>query len=256
MSKDKEQVIDQEEDFYDEMSGAGYNNMGGDKFVMPMLLVAQKTSKIVEDGIVKLGDFYNSVTKESYGASVEAAVVYFESVWQIWKPNMGGFVGRVRPGSIAVTGDVYKGMYTKAEEGGPDNIVDDTWMYFVLLKGHEAEGLMMMPVTSTGIKHCKNWNSFMHNTVTASGKRAPLFYRYWKLTTHKNEFTGGTSWTFGEGSKTDIVSSDIVPKEIYLEHVKNALLVAPAAVFGEGNTAIDAPATMAQAAIEDNTSKY
>lgn len=256
MSKDKVEES-KEMDFYDEMSGSGYDNMGGDKFVMPMLLVAQKTSKIVEDGIVKLGDFYNSVTKESYGAALEVAVVYFESVWQIWKPNMGGFVGRVRPGSIPVTGDVYKGMKTRAEEGGPDNDVDDTWMYFVLIKGRESEGIMMMPVTSTGIKHCKNWNSFIHNTVTMSGKRAPIFYKYWKLTTHKNEFTGGTSWTFGEGSKTDIQSGDIVPKEVYLEYVKPALEIAPAAVFGTGSIAIDAPAQMNQAAIEDNTdSKY
>lgn len=251
MSKDQET---KEVDFYDEMSGAGYDNMGGDKFVMPMLLVAQKSSGIVEDGTVKHGDFYNSVTKESYGPSVEVAVVYFESVWQIWKPDMGGFVGRVRPGSIPVTGDVYKGMKTKAEDGGPDNDVDDTWMYFVLIKGREDEGLLMMPVTSAGIKHAKNWNSFMHNTVTASGKRAPMFYKYWKLTTHKNDFPKGAAWVFGEGSKTDVQSGEIVPKEIFLEHVKPALIVAPAAVFGEGSVAIDTPPQ--QAAIEDNTSKY
>ena len=46
MSKDKVEES-KEMDFYDEMSGTGYDNMGGDKFVMPMLLVAQKTSKIV-----------------------------------------------------------------------------------------------------------------------------------------------------------------------------------------------------------------
>lgn len=254
MSKDQEKQETKEVDFYDEMSGAGYDNMGGDKFVMPMLLVAQKSSGIVEDGIVKLGDFYNSVTKESYGPSLEVAVVYFESVWQIWKPEMGGFVGRVRPGTIPVTGDVYKGMKTPAAEGGPENLVDDTWMYFVLIKGREDEGLLMMPITSAGIKHAKNWNSFMHNTVTASGKRALMFYKYWKLTTHKNDFPKGAAWVFGEGSTTDIQSGEVVPKEVYLEHVKPALLVAPAAVFGEGSTSIDAPPQ--QAAIEDNTSKY
>lgn len=245
----KEQATN-ELDFYDEMSGAGYDNMGGDKFVMPMLLVAQKSSSIVDDGQVKLGDFYNSVTKESYGPSVEVTVVYFESVWQIWKPDMGGFVGRVRPGSIPVTGDVYKGMKTPSEDGGPDNLVDDTWMYFVLIKGRESEGLMMMPVTSAGIKHAKNWNSFIHNTVTASGKRAPIFYKYWKLTTHKNDFAKGAAWVMGEGSKTDIQSGEVVPKEIFLDYVKPALEIAPAAVFGDGNTSIDTPARMA---IEDKS---
>lgn len=246
-----------EVDFYDEMSGAGYDNMGGDKFVMPMLLVAQKSSKIVEDGTVKLGDFYNSVTQESYGPSISVVPVYFESVWQIWKPDMGGFVGRVRPGSIKVTGDVYKGMKTKAEDGGPDNVVDDTWMYFVLIEGREAEGMLMLPVTSSGIKHTKNWNSFIHDTRTSSGKRAPLFYKYWKLTTHKNEFDKGTAWTFGEGSKTDIVAGKTVPREIYMECVKPALEIASSAVYGEGNIAIDAPAQQLQIASDtDSSSKY
>lgn len=254
MSKEE---MKNEVDFYDEMSGAGYNTMGGDKFVMPMLLIAQKSSKIVEDGKVALGDFYNSVTQESYGPSIELAVVYFESVWQIWKPEMGGFVGRARPGSIPVTGDVYKGMFTPAEGGGPDNVVDDTWMYFVLIKGRENEGLLMMPVTSSGIKHAKNWNSFMHNSVTATGKRAPIFYKYWKLTTHKNDFPKGAAWVFGEGSASDIVAGSIVPKEVYIEHVKPALLVAPSAVYGEGSVMID-NGQESQAMIEDNSgsSKY
>lgn len=252
---DKE-AKNQEVDFYDEMSGAGYDNMSGDKFVMPMLLVAQKSSKIVEEGVVKLGDFYNSVTQESYGPSLSLVPVYFESVWQIWKPNMGGFVGRARPGSIKVTGDVYKGMFTKAEDGGPDNLVDDTWMYFVLIEGHESEGMLLMPVTSASIKHVKNWNSFIHDTRTASGKRAPLFYKYWKLTTHKNEFDKGTSWTFGEGAKTDILPGKTVPKEIYIEYVKPALEIAPSAVYGEGNISIDAPTPQLQIADTDSSSKY
>ena len=71
----KEQVTN-ELDFYDEMSGAGYDNMGGDKFVMPMLLVAQSHPPLLTMVQVKLGDFYNSVTKESYGPSVEVTVVY------------------------------------------------------------------------------------------------------------------------------------------------------------------------------------
>ena len=50
--------------------------------------------------------------------------------------------------------------------------------------------------------------------------------------------------------KDDIQSGEVVPKEIYLDYVKPAIEIAPAAVFGDGNTSIDTPARMA---IEDKS---
>ena len=73
---------------YDEVAGQGFENMGADKYSVPMLKVAQPTSAILtDDGTkVKVGDFYNSATGESYGQEVEVIPVYFNSVWLEWKP--------------------------------------------------------------------------------------------------------------------------------------------------------------------------
>jgi len=254
--KVKNEVLN--DDVYGDVAGAGFDNMGGDKFTMPMLLIAQATSEVVTGKIngIQTGDYYNSVTKENYGPKIEVVIAYFESVWQIWKPNLGGFVGRVRPNSIKVNGDVYKGMTT------PDgNDVTDTWMYFVLIKGKEDQGVMMMPVTSNGIKYAKILNGMVHDTRMTSGKRAPIFYRYWELGSGGTKFDKGYSYSFGKDSTPLIAGKEMVPAEVYLTYVKEAVMIAPAAVYGTGETVlhIDAPASQSQIAdtsSDDGSGKY
>ena len=99
---------------YDEVEGQGFENMGADKYSVPRLKIAQPTSGVLtEDNTkVKVGDFYNSVTGESYGSEIEVIPVYFNTVWLEWKPNMGGLAGRHKPYSVRVTGDVFTGLKT------------------------------------------------------------------------------------------------------------------------------------------------
>lgn len=251
MSKDDvKNAVSVDDSAYDDVAGVGFDNMGGDKFTMPMLLIAQATSEVVTGKIngIQTGDYYNSVTKENYGPKVSLVIAYFESVWQIWKPNLGGFVGRVRPNSIKVTGDVFKGMH---DVDGND--VTDTWMYFVLLKGKEEQGVMMMPVTSNGIKYAKILNGMIHDTRMTSGKRAPLFYSYWELGSGGTKFDKGYSYSFGKDSTPLITKGEMVPGDIYLSCVKEAAMIAPSAVYG----AIAAPVVETeQLAIAEDTGKY
>jgi hypothetical protein len=249
MSKEETKAI-VDDSAYEGMEGVGYDSMGGDKFTMPLLLIAQTTSSVVAEGTngIKAGDFYNSVTKENYGNSIELIPVYFESVWQIWKPNLGGFAGRVRPNSIKVTGDVYKGM--KDADG---NDVVDTWMYIVLIKGREEDGLLIMQVASNGIRYAKIWNGMIHDTRMTSGKRAPFFYSSWLLTVGKTKFDSGYSYSFGEGTTANIIKGDMVPPDTYLKYVKESLIIAPSAIYG----APQIEAAPAQLALADTTeSKY
>jgi len=240
------------DDVYAGTEGVGFDNMGGDKFTMPMLLIAQDTSEVVRDKVngIESGCYYNSVTKENYGKKITLVIAYFESVWQIWKPNMGGFVGRVRPNSIPVNGDVFKGMTTK---DGNMNDVIDTWLYFVLIKDREDEGVLMMPLTSNSIKYAKVLNGMIHDSRMSSGKRAPLFYNYWELGSGKTKFDKGNSYSFGEGNTALIKCLGMVPGEVYLENVKEATLIAPTAVMGSV-PAIEAPTS--QLAIADSSEKY
>ena len=171
---------------YDEVAGQGFENMGADKYSVPMLKVAQPTSSVLtDDGTkVKVGDFYNSATGESYGPEVEVIPVYFNSVWLEWKPNMGGLVGRHKPYSVRVTGDVFKGL--KTLEG---NDIQEAWCYLVLIKGHEDSGPLLLSCTSTNIRHCKTWNSYLSENRLPSGKHAPLFLVIGRLLLRKTRMT-------------------------------------------------------------------
>ena len=249
MSKDevKNEVLD--DSAYDDVAGAGYDEMGGDKFTIPMLLCAQSTSEVARDKVngIEAGCYYNSVTKENYGKEITVVIAHFEPTWQVWKPNLGGFVARVRPNSIKVKGDVYKGMTTP--EG---NDVIDTWMYFVLIKGQEDRGMLMMPITSNAIKYAKILNGMTHDSRMTSGKRAPLFYNYWTLGSGRTKFEKGDSYSFGEGSTPLIKCAGMVPPAIYLSCVKDAIAIAPAAVYGTATLALDEP--QPQLAIAEDSS--
>ena len=236
---------------YDEVAGQGFENMGADKYSVPMLKVAQPTSSVLtDDGTkVKVGDFYNSATGESYGPEVEVIPVYFNSVWLEWKPNMGGLVGRHKPYSVRVTGDVFKGL--KTLEG---NDIQEAWCYLVLIKGHEDSGPLLLSCTTTNIRHCKTWNSYHSENRLPSGKHAPLFSCYWKIASKKNKNDKGTFYVFGEGKNTAITKGDWVPAEIYTDYVKSVVDSA-SAMFDQLSMGDDSDGSSAQptVAIEDTT---
>lgn len=216
--------MENEMDIYDDIAGQGFENMGADKFSVPMLKIAQPTSSVLtEDGSeVKAGDFYNSITGKSYGPKVELVPVYFNTTWLEWKPNMGGLVARHKPYSVRVTGDRFTGLKSLA-----GNDIQEAWCYLVLIRGHEDEGIMLLSCTSTNIRHCKTWNSFLSENRLKSGKPAPLFSCYWTLESKKNKNDKGTFFVLGDGKNTAITKSDWVPAEIYTNFVKPVLETAP-----------------------------
>lgn len=238
--------MENEMDIYDDIAGQGFENMGADKFSVPMLKIAQPTSSVLtEDGSeVKAGDFYNSITGKSYGPKVELVPVYFNTAWLEWKPNMGGLVARHKPYSVRVTGDRFTGLKSLA-----GNDIQEAWCYLVLIRGHEDEGIMLLSCTSTNIRHCKTWNSFLSENRLKSGKPAPLFSRYWTLESKKNKNDKGTFFVLGDGKNTAITKSDWVPAEIYTNFVKPVLETAPQ-MFDQLNMSEDNSQSLA---IEDKS---
>lgn len=229
MSKEvKSQVEDETEDqivdSYDDMDG-GYENLDGSKFTIPMLLIAGPTSGVITSGDcpnIKMGDWYNSVTHESYGPSVKLIPCYFDEVWMEWKPDMGGLVAKHPVNSLKVSGDVYSGMKNAA-----GNDIIDTWVYYVLIADKPEAGMMTLNCTSTSIKYAKIWNGLIHDCRLTSGKRAPFFSQIWELTLKKNKKDTNVWYTFGEGSAAAITRIGEVPIKTYLDHVKPVREIAP-----------------------------
>lgn len=234
---------------YEQSAGKGFENMGAEQLSTPMLKIAQPISSILtEDGsLVHAGDWYNSVTGESYGPAIQVIPVYFNTVWLEWKPNMGGLVGRHKPYSIKTIGSPFTGLRT------PDgNTIQESWCYLVLVRGHEADGVMLLSCTSTNIRHCKVWNGLLAATRLPSGSHAPLFSSYWTLESKKNKNDKGTFFVMGEGKTTAITKSDWVPAEIYTNDVQ-PILEQASRMFDQLNVSDNN--TSVVASIEDNN-KY
>lgn len=240
--------MENELSMYDEVAGQGFENMGADKYSVPMLKIAQPTSGVLtEDGTeVKAGDFYNSISGKSYGPDIELIPVYFNTVWLEWKPNMGGLVGRHKPFSVRVTGDMFTGL--KTLEG---NEIQEAWCYLVLVKGHEDDGLMLLSCTSTNIRYCKIWNSYLSEARLPSGKHAPLFSSYWALSSKKNKNDKGTFFVMGEGKVAAIKKTSWVPAEIYTSCVK-PVLESASQMFDQLSMGDDSAQVKPVAAIEQN----
>lgn len=252
MSAEKEEM---DVEYLNEVAGQGFENMGTDETAVPRLLIAQALSDVVTNGQVPVGHFYNSITGEDYGESVDVIVCHFQKVWVEWKKNQGGYVGTYPVGGLeGVTGDNFKGMEHKDAEGNINDVIE-TWDYLVVLPEHKEAGYLIFGSTRGNLKYLKGWNTQMRYLRTPSGKAAPLFSSVWTMTTGKDKSKSGQPYfSCNKDGKSSIVWKGWTSKELFLEYVTPARQVADQAVMLADNRtqAIEAPAEEA----EEGDSKY
>ena len=235
--------------YLDEVAGQGFENMGTDEIAVPRLLIAQALSDVTQNGQVPAGHFYNSITGEDYGDTVDVIVCHFQKVWVEWKKNQGGYVGTYAVGALeGVTGDNFKGMEHKDADGNINDVIE-TWDYLVILPEHRDAGFMIFGSTRGNLKYLKGWNTQMKYLRTPSGKAAPLFSAVWTLATGKDtNKKGNTYYSCNKDGKSSIAFKEWVSKDIYLEYVAPARQVADQAVMLADNRtqAIEAPSEGAE----------
>ena len=226
----KENELDVE--YLNEVAGQGFENMGTDETAVPRLLIAQALSEVTQNGTVPAGHFYNSITGEDYGDSVDIIVCHFQKVWVEWKKNNGGYVGTYPIGGLeGVTGDNFKGMEHKDADGNINDVIE-TWDYLVILPEHKEAGFMIFGSTRGNLKYLKGWNTQMRYLRTPAGKAAPLFSAVWNITTGKDKNKAGNQYySCNKDGKSSIVFKEWVGKETYLEYVAPARQVADQAVM-------------------------
>lgn len=218
-------------EYLNEVEGQGFENMSQSEVAVPRLLIAQALSDVVQNGSVKVGHFYNSITGKDYGEAVDLIVCHFQKVWVEWKKNQGGYVGTYPIGGLdGVTGDNYKGMEHKDAEGNINDVIE-TWNYLVILPEHTEDGYMVFGSTRGNLKYLKGWNTQMRYLRTPSGKVAPLFSSIWTLTTGKDQNKNGqTYYSCNKEGRSSIVWNGWVSKELFLDYVTPARQVADQAI--------------------------
>ena len=174
-----------------------------DELALPFLRVAQKGSPQVDEDSaeyiegLKPGQFFNTATSMVYGDEITVqAHGYFQN-FTIWKGEKGSgeFQGTMTP-------DAFRELQstTSMERDGGDfvQVVDgeslrytDTRNYIVIIPDHPEDGILMYPMSSTGIKASKNWNT-LQNGRRINGKKAPRFATLWELKTKGFEKNGYT----------------------------------------------------------------
>ena len=209
--------------FMDELSGAGFENLGASDFQIPFLRVLQPLSPQVLDGDehvegAKAGYFFNSLTNKVYGPEINVIPLKCITEWLIWGPNRGPLKNRVPVGSIPSVGDAFSKLTTP--EG--DDIVE-TMTVFLLIEGHIEEGPVAFPLSKTNLKHAKKLNTMLHATFLPSGKRAPYFSSVWQLKSSVNKNEKGTWYSLGVKGQTNIERKRWITAEEYGKAVQPAV---------------------------------
>lgn len=207
-----------EDSFLEGVAGSGFEKMENSDTTIPLLLISQQTSEIVQSGKLPAGVFYNSVTYEDYGPIVKMVVVKFEKMWYEWLPNAGGLAGIHKPFSIEVTGDSFNGMFHG------ENPVEEKWVYIVVLPEHLDAGYLMFTSTKGNLRYLKNWNTQMKCIRLSSGKLAPIFYGIWEATLGKDTNKDGKKYySCSFEGKSSFTLKGTIDSKMYEQFVKPAV---------------------------------
>jgi hypothetical protein len=204
----------EEADFLEEIAGQGFEGMGPGDYAVPFLkIITHGCPECTKgkDGYIEgmeAGVFMSTLTKFVYGAEINLIPLKYEPVWLAWAPNRGGLRGRYDPGSIEVVGDPFNGM--KDKDG---NTVVETMVFYCLIEGHLEDGPIVFSLSSTGLKHAKNWNAMILLRKTASGRRAAYFSSVWNLRLELNKNDDGIWFQIGNKKTTNVTWVRDITKE-------------------------------------------
>ncbi len=177
----------------------GFENITQETMAIPFIRILQSLSpqlnknesEYIDDA--EEGEFFNTVTKECYGDTINVIVLKFDRIYIEWLPDRGGFVNyHTRENAERLTINENFGKW-KTEEG---NDLQENYVYILLIDGQEAEGVVVLSLASTMIKKAREWNRLMTTHILDTGARAKPFYLVWELKTEYQSNDKGNWYSF------------------------------------------------------------
>jgi len=171
-------------------------HLSQDELEMPFLRLGQKMTKVEIDDL-KPGMFFNTVSEEVYGETLVIQVHgYFHNYTKWMGPKGNGeFRGSMTTSEFREFEKTASPALAK-EGGDMVHTVEgealrytDTHNFLVSLPEYPEEGLMLYPLSSTGCKVAKKWNT-LNNGRKINGQQAKRYATIWELTTGSFESNG------------------------------------------------------------------
>lgn len=210
-----------------ELQTTGFEGADFESYATPFLRILQQNSpQVLEDTDnyipdSKPGYFFNTVTNQLYGKTVNVIPVRFERLFIEWKPNREGFVAihSVEEGmEISRPGETFGTRIHRESE----NLLQDTHTFYLLIAGKEEEGPLVFPLSSTGIRHSRKWLSQAKMLRLPSREPAPLYSSIYQIGTVLNENDQGRWYQIGDKGKTAIDRIDWINEDQF-SYVKGVI---------------------------------
>lgn len=196
----------------------GFEGADSDSFAKPFLVILQPGSpQLVEDTDAhvegaKPGMFFNTLTQELYGKSIDVIDFKFDRVYCEWKPDQGGFVGvhKIKEGEAK---SVETSQFGKRIGRENDNEFVETHTHYLLIAGREDEGPIIFSLASSGIKHSRKWLSNAKMLRLPNEEPAPLFSSVYHMETMLNKNDQGRWYQIGNKTQLGVTRLDWVNGE-------------------------------------------
>jgi len=178
-------------------------HLNQDELEIPFLRLAQKGSPQVDEDKpefvkgLKVGQYFNTVSGENYKDALKIQVHGYFQNFTIWKGEKGNgeFNGAMTPEEFRE----FEAKNSLTRDGGDMvNFVEgeefrysDTRNFIVSIPEHPEDGIMIYPLSSTGIKAAKKWNT-LQNGRRVGGRPAKRYATIWEIKSaafEKNGFT-------------------------------------------------------------------
>jgi len=212
-------------DFLNEQAGKGYDNVTSEDYQIPFLKILQTLSSCCDEEDetyiegAKPGLFMNSLNSRIYGDSINIIPFYFDKTWLEWKPNRGGLVGQHKPKSIKIDTTDFSNWTTES-----GNVITEHHNFYCVLPDYPEDGVLILSLSSSGIKHAKFWQSMISNVklnIKGELKQAPFYSSIWNISISKVKGDKGTYFAIGPQEKPNIKRISFISKDQYINYIKD-----------------------------------
>lgn len=168
-------------------------HLSQDEMEMPFLKLAQDSTKQTKAAKAEYikglepGMFFNTVTQDIYGSELKAQVQGYFHNYVIWKGPKGN--GKYQGTMTTEEFRVFEKSEQLTRDGG-DMVqtvngeslrYTDTHSFIVTLPEHPGAGMLIYPLSSTGCKVARTWNSLHTNRRLPGGRPAKRYATLWDL---------------------------------------------------------------------------